>query len=70
LFYIRKDYNLIWSVVTDIGDKHTTRVSKKAAKFMSSPRAIALAVGTTSYIEGNYRTILDSMFILMVYISC
>jgi hypothetical protein len=23
LFYITKDYNLIWSVVTDIGDKHT-----------------------------------------------
>jgi hypothetical protein len=69
VFYIRKDYNLIWSVVTDIGDKRT-QVSKKAVKFMSSPRAVALAVGTTSYIEGNYRTILDSMFILMVYISC
>jgi hypothetical protein len=28
LFYIRKDYNLIWSVVTDIGNKHKQPASK------------------------------------------
>jgi hypothetical protein len=35
LFYIRKDYNLMWSVVTDIGKKHKQagRVAGSKASF-------------------------------------
>jgi hypothetical protein len=45
--------------VTSIPGKQAGR---QQSSCLSSPRAVALAVSTTSYIEGNYRTILDSMF--------
>jgi hypothetical protein len=36
LFYIRKDYNLIWSVVTDIGSKHKQAAGSKIPVFTKS----------------------------------
>jgi hypothetical protein len=69
LFYIRKDYNLIWSVVTDIGNKCKQAGRRQQAKFAIQEQQLALAVCTTSYIEGDYSTLLNSMIILMVYVS-
>jgi hypothetical protein len=36
LFYIRKDYNLMWSVVTDIGKKRKQEAGSKVSVFKSS----------------------------------
>ena len=68
LLYIRKDYNLMWSVVTDIGEK--CKAASRQQSLLLSSRTVALAVGATSYIEGDYRSLVNSVFTLIVYISC
>ncbi len=60
LFYIRKDCNLMWSIVTDIGNKCKQAGSNVPVFTKSSSTCFQ----HSTYIEGGYRTLQNSLFIL------
>jgi hypothetical protein len=58
LFYIRKDYNLMWSVVTDIGNKHK-QVGSKVPVFKKSHSTCC------QHYHGSNKTMNLGVFILI-----